>query len=73
MKENVRSLENSQLLCYLLISRDNLGSIKRALNDDRNNTELQELFDIERKNYEKLLVELYRRMNEGRKGKWVKV
>ena len=67
MKEEVKLLENSELLCYFLISRDNLVSIKRALNDDRDNPEIQELFDIEKKTYEDYLLEIYRRMNYGRK------
>lgn len=66
-KEEVKLLENSQLIAYFLMSRENLTSIKRALNDDKSNNELQELFDLERKNYENLLNEIYRRMNHGRR------
>lgn len=66
-KEEVKLLENSQLIAYFLMSRENLTSIKRALNDDKSNSELQELFDLERKNYENLLNEIYRRMNHGRR------
>lgn len=71
MKEEVRLLENSQLLCYFLISRDNLISLKRALNEraNKDNQEIKELFDMENKQYEALITEIYRRMNYGRKGR----
>ena len=70
-KEEVKLLENSQLMCYLLISRDNLTNIKKAMLDERNDSKntqlLEEMFDEEKERYECFLVEIYRRMNNGRK------
>lgn len=63
--EELKLLENSQLLCYFVISRDNLISIKRALTDDKENIDLQIMFDTEQERYESYLIELYRRMNNG--------
>lgn len=67
MKKVVRKMENSELLAHFLISRDNLISIRRALNDKPQDQELNTLFEIEEKQYTELLTELYRRMNYGRK------
>ena len=66
MKKVVRKMENSELLTHFLISRDNLISIKRALLDKPTDNELNLLFKIEEKNYDELINELYRRMNNGR-------
>ena len=60
-------MENSELLAHFLISRDNLISIRRALNEKPQDQELNLLFDLEEKQYTSLLVEIYRRMNNGRK------
>lgn len=60
-------MENSELLAHFLISRDNLISIRRALNDKPQDQELNMLFEIEEKQYTELLTEVYRRMNYGRK------
>ena len=67
MKKVVNKMENSELLAHFLISRDNLISIRRALNDKPQDQELNLLFELEEKQYTSLLVELYRRMNNGRK------
>ena len=67
MKKVVNKMENSELLAHFLISRDNLISIRRALNDKPDDKELNMLFDLEEKQYTELLTELYRRMNNGRK------
>ena len=67
MKKVVNKMENSELLAHFLISRDNLISIRRALNEKPQDQELNSLFEIEEKQYTELLTELYRRMNYGRK------
>ena len=67
MKKVVNKMENSELLAHFLISRDNLISIRRALNEKPQDQELNLLFDLEEKQYTSLLVEIYRRMNNGRK------
>ena len=67
MKKVVNKMENSELLAHFLISRDNLISIRRALNDKPQDQELNMLFEIEEKQYTELLTEVYRRMNYGRK------
>lgn len=67
MKKVVNKMENSELLAHFLISRDNLISIRRALNDKPQDQELNSLFEIEEKQYTEFLTELYRRMNYGRK------
>ena len=67
MKKVVNKMENSELLAHFLISRDNLISIRRALNEKPQDQELNLLFEIEEKQYTSLLVEIYRRMNYGRK------
>lgn len=66
MKKVVRKMENSELLAHFLISRDNLISIKRELLDKPTDKELNFLFKLEEKNYDELINELYRRMNNGR-------
>ena len=60
-------MENSELLANFLISRDNLISIKRALLDKPQDEEINSLFNLEEKRYTELLIEIYRRMNNGRK------
>ena len=60
-------MENSELLAHFLISRDNLISIRRALNDNPQDKEINTLFELEEKQYTELLTEIYRRMNNGRK------
>ena len=67
MKKVVNKMENSELLAHFLMSRDNLISIKRALLDKPRDEELNSLFSIEEKQYTEFLVEIYRRMNHGRK------
>ena len=67
MKKVVNKMENSELLAHFLISRDNLISIRRALNDNPQDEELNSLFELEEKQYTEYLVEIYRRMNHGRK------
>ena len=67
MKKVVNKMENSELLAHFLLSRDNLISIKRALLDNPQDKELNSLFELEEKKYTELIVELYRRMNNGRK------
>ena len=65
MKE-LKQMENSELLAHFLISRDNLISIRRALNANPQATEINALFEIEEKQHRELLDEIYRRMNYGR-------
>ena len=67
MKKVVNKMENSELLAHFLISRDNLISIKRALLDKPQDEEINSLFSLEEKRYTELLIEIYRRMNNGRK------
>ena len=67
-KEEVKLLENTELIFYFLISRDNLLNIKRQLQVNKNDDDLKTIFDEEQKNYNALLNEVYRRMR-----KWVKV
>lgn len=67
MKKVVNKMENSELLANFLISRDNLISIKRALLDKPQDEEINSLFSLEEKRYTELLIEIYRRMNNGRK------
>ena len=67
MKKVVNKMENSELLAHFLISRDNLISIKRALLDKPQDEEINSLFSLEEKQYTELLMEIYRRMNNGRK------
>lgn len=67
MKKVVRKMENSELLTYFLISRDNLISIKRALLDKPTDKDLNNLFEIEEKNYSELITEIYRRMQHARR------
>ena len=67
MKKVVNKMENSELLAHFLISRDNLISIRRALNDKPQDQELNSLFEMEEKQYTEFLMEIYRRMNNGRK------
>ena len=62
MQKDVKKLEKSQLLFYFLISRDNLVNIKRQLMQHPEDENLQSLFDEERKNYDVLIEEIYRRM-----------
>ena len=59
-KEEARKMENSELIANFLISRDNLVTIKRNMYDGIEG--LEELFDMERENYEIMLKEVYRRM-----------
>lgn len=67
MKKVVNKMENSELLAHFLISRDNLISIRRALNDNPQDKEINTLFELEEKQYTELLTEIFRRMNYGRK------
>lgn len=60
-------MENSELLTYFLISRDNLISLRRALFERKDDKELNDLFNLESKNNDNLLKEIYRRMNHGKK------
>ena len=67
MKKVVNKMENSELLAHFLMSRDNLISIRRALNDNPQDKDLNTLFELEDKQYTEFLNEVYRRMNYGRK------
>lgn len=62
-------MENSELLAHFLISRDNLISIRRALNDNPQVKELNSLFEMEEKQYNELLTEIFRRMQYARRTK----
>ena len=63
---NFNKMSNSELLAYFLMSRDNLISIKKAMQDNEG-LDLQELFDIEQKTYDEYLKEVHRRMIYGNK------
>lgn len=63
---NFDKMTNSELLTYFLMSRDNLVSIKKAMQDNEG-LDLQELFDIEQKTYDEYLKEIHRRMIHGYK------
>ena len=69
MKKIVNKMENSELLAHFLISRDNLISIRRALNDNPQDKELNSLFEMEEKQYNELLTEIFRRMQYARRTK----
>ena len=69
MKKVVNKMENSELLAHFLISRDNLISIRRALNDNPQDKELNTLFEMEEKQYNELLTEIFRRMQYARRTK----
>lgn len=62
---DIGKMENSELLAYFLIKRDNLTLIKRRMYDGEEG--LEELFDLERKEYEDYLKEIYWRLNHGKK------
>lgn len=59
-KEEAKKMENSELIANFLMKRDNLVSIKRAMYDGTEG--LEEIFEMERAEYETLLLEVYRRM-----------
>lgn len=63
---NFDKMTNSELLTYFLMSRDNLVSIKKAMQDNEG-LDLQELFDIKQKTYDEYLKEIHRRMIHGYK------
>ena len=58
--EEAKKMENSQLVAVLMMTRDDLISIRRKMWDGV--PDLEELFDSVRENYDTLLNELYRRM-----------
>lgn len=62
---DISKMENSELMAYFLIKRDNLTLIKRRMYDGEEG--LEELFDLERKEYENYLKEIYWRMNHAKK------
>ena len=68
-KESVRKMENSELLAHLFNSRDNLISIRHRMYENPNMEGLLELFDLERSQYDLLTLEVFRRMNHGKR--WV--
>lgn len=60
--EDVKKLEKSQLIFYFLIARDNLISCKRAMLDKPEDEHLKTIWIEEEKEYNTLLLEIYRRM-----------
>ena len=66
-KEQVRNMENSELLAHLFNSRDNLISIRHRMYENHNIEGILELFDIESEQYDLLIEEVFRRMNYGKK------
>lgn len=66
-KTMIQEMMNSELLAHYVNSRDNLISITRRMNENRNTEGLLELFDIEREQYDLLQAEIYRRMERGRR------
>lgn len=68
-KEQIKNMENSELLAHLFISRDNLIKIRQTMYDKPNTEGLLELFDVERAKYDLLTLEVFRRMNYGKRHK----
>ena len=66
-KEQVKNMENSELLAHLFNSRDNLISIRHRMYENHNIEGILELFDIESEQYDLLIGEVFRRMNYGKK------
>lgn len=66
-KESIRKMQNSELLAHLFITRDNLISIRRKMDDKYHTEGLLELFETESKQYDDLLCEVFRRMEHGKK------
>ena len=66
-QEELKKMENSELLAHLFISRDNLVKIRQTMYDKPNTEGLLELFDVERAKYDLLTLEVFRRMNYGKK------
>ena len=63
-KEQIKNMENSELLAHLFNSRDNLIIIRRKMYDNPHTDGLIELFDLEREQYDELTKEVYRRMRK---------
>lgn len=62
MKENeLKNMSNSELIATLFMKRDNLVAIRRT-ELDYDNIDLTSLFEEESKEYEQILMEVYRRM-----------
>ena len=68
-KEQIKNMENSELLAHLFITRDNLINIRRRMAEKPNTEGLIELFDTEREQYDLLTLEVFRRMNYANKKK----
>lgn len=66
-QETIEKMENSELLAHLFNSRDNLISIRHRMYENPNMEGLLELFDLERTQYDLLTLEVFRRMNYGKK------
>ena len=66
-QEELRKMENSELLAHLFNSRDNLISIRHRMYESPNMEGLLELFDLERSQYDLLTLEVFRRMTYGKK------
>ena len=68
-QEELKKMENSELLAHLFISRDNLIAIRHRMYETPNTEGLLELFDVERAKYDLLTLEVFRRMNYGKYNK----
>ena len=66
-KEQVKNMENSELLAHLFNTRDNLIKIRQTMYEKPNTEGLLELFEVECKQYDLLSKEVYRRMTYGKK------
>ena len=68
-QEELKKMENSELLAHLFNSRDNLISIRHRMYESPNMEGILELFDLERSQYDLLTLEVFRRMNYGKRHK----
>ena len=63
-KEEIKNMENSELLAHLFFARDELIHTREAMNESANTEGIIELFDKERERYDELLKEVFRRMKK---------
>lgn len=68
-KDQVKNMENSELLAHLFNTRDNLIRIRHKMYENPNMEGLLELFDLEKEHYDLLTGEVFRRMNYANKKK----
>lgn len=66
-QEELKNMENSELLSHLFNERDNLIKIRHQMYETPNTEGLLDLFEVVRSRYDLLSIEVYRRMNYGKK------